>query len=274
MNMKVFLYSILLLGGACMASCSNDDAEKISTGNANLMVDLGTDFSFKSSGSNKSEVSRAIDESKFTDVNNYTVTLTKTSDNSVVNSALYSDWDLIYPVDVNTEYTLTASYGSLEPASYDNLLVTGSQTFSIDKIGDTRNVDIQCKPVAAKVNVLYSDDFSTYYSDCVVSIKTKHMSSAWDMAKADTSKDLYIQADATGEEVTLNFDLKKDGVSVVPEGFTTTKVVTVKPQTWLKITIKPNVTEIEGGKFGINVTVNTDVTDEDVNITIPNTVFQ
>ena len=39
------------------------------------------------------------------------------------------------------------------------------------------------------------------------------------------------------------------------------------------LTIKPDVTEIEGGKFGINVSVNTDVTDEDVNIVIPNDIF-
>ena len=93
------------------------------------------------------------------------------------------------------------------------------------------------------------------------------------MSKTDAGKELYLQCDAE-ESVELAFDIKdKDGDSVSPEGFTNTKTITVTPQTWLKLTIKPDVTEIEGGKFGINVSVNTDVIDEDVNIVLPSDIF-
>ena len=50
--------------------------------------------------------------------------------------------------------------------------------------------------------------------------------------------------------------------------------MTVTPQTLLKLTFKPDVTEIEGGKFGLDITVDTGVTEENVDIVIPNTVFE
>ena len=93
------------------------------------------------------------------------------------------------------------------------------------------------------------------------------------MGVAEVGKDLYLQSDAQ-EEVELAFDIKdKDGDSVSPEGFTNTKLVTVSSQTLLKINISPEVTEVEGGEFGINISVNTDVVDEDVNIEIPSDIF-
>ena len=139
--------------------------------------------------------------------------------------------------------------------------------------GSTKKIGFQCKPQAIKVNVAYSDDFSKYFSDCIVSIKTKHMDAPWTMGVAEVGKDLYLQSDAQ-EEVELAFDIKdKDGDSVSPEGFTNTKLVTVSSQTLLKINISPEVTEVEGGEFGINISVNTDVVDEDVNIEIPSDIF-
>ena len=82
-----------------------------------------------------------------------------------------------------------------------------------------------------------------------------------------------IQTDEN-ENVELSFDVKDlNGESVSPEGFSGTKTITITPQTLLKLTIKPDVTEIEGGKFGINISINTDVTDENVNIVLPNDIF-
>ena len=268
--MKKAFYSILALSGLLAMSCSHD-AETEAAEDTRLVVDLGTDLSFSTSDT---PVRKAIDESVYKDIKNYTVTLTKTANGEQVHSALYSEWALAYQVDAGIEYTLTASYGEEVPASYDKLLVSGSETFSVQP-GATKVVDFQCKPKAAKVNVAYSSDFTDFYSDCEVSVKTKYMDNAMTMSKANVGQDLYLKADAEGEEVALAFNVKdKNGEPITVDGLTTTRTVTVKPQTLLKLTFKPNVTEIEGGKFGLNISVDTGVTEENVNIVIPNTVFK
>lgn len=273
--MKKIFYSIFVLGGLFFSACTQDAPDE-QAGEAKLMVDLGTDLSFSNSSDKKlgGAAKRAIDENAFKDIRNYTVTLTKASSDEVIHTGLYSEWNLAYMVEPNTEYRLTASYGSTVPASYDNLLVSGSETFTVQP-GATKMVNFQCVPKAIKVNVAYSADFSQYYSDCEVGISTKHMTDgAWTMRKADVGKDLYLQADETGEDVTLTFNLlDKNGASITPEGFITEKTVNVNPKTLLKVTIKPTVTQIEGGKVGLNITVDTGVADEDVNIEIPNDVF-
>lgn len=270
--MKIVFYSVALLGLLYgVSSCTQESDALASAGTGKLAVNIDTDLTFRNSSAKTTNL-RSIDETEFSNIRNYTVTLEKTAGNEQIYSALYSEWALAYEVESNVEYRLTASYGQAVPASYDNLLVKGSEVFTV-QAGSTKVISFQCKPQAAKVNVIYSDDFETYFSDCIVSIKTKHMDQAWTMSKVDEGKDLFLQTDEE-ENVELAFDIKdKNGESVSPDGFSSTKNVTVNPQTLLKLTIKPDVTEIEGGKFGINVSVNTDVTDEDVNIVIPNDIF-
>lgn len=270
--MKKLFYSILFVSSMCfMTSCTKSD-DSSSSDKTQIVVDLKSDMSFKSSTGGAQAVSRSIDEAAYSDITNYTVKLTKADTGEEINTAVYKDWALAYEVTPGQQYKLEAYYGESSPASYDKLYVYGSETFSV-QAGSTKKIGFQCKPQAIKVNVVYSDDFSKYFSDCIVSIKTKHMDAPWTMGVAEVGQDLYLQSDAQ-EEVELAFDIKdKDGDSVSPEGFTNTKLVTVSSQTLLKINISPEVTEVEGGEFGINISVNTDVIDEDVNIEIPSDIF-
>lgn len=264
--MKKLFCSILFVCSLCfMASCTkSDDA---SSGEARIVVDLKSDMSFKSSSGSAAAVSRAIDEEAYSTITNYTVKLSEVGGQTSI-SKKYGEWNLAYEVDPGKQYLLEAYYGEISPASYDKLYVYGSQTFNV-QAGSTKKIEFQCKPQAIKVNVAYSENFTEYFSDCVVSIKTKHMDEPWTMGVAEVGKDLYLQSDAE-ETVELAFDIKnKSGESVSPEGFASTKQVTVSSQTLLKINISPKVAEVEGGEFGINITVNTDVVDEDVNIDIP-----
>lgn len=275
--MKKLFSSILFVVALCfMASCSKSD--EASSDKTQIVVDLESDMTFKTS-SRSATVSRAINESVYKDITNYNVKLSKVG-GEVVYSALYKDWALSYEVIPGQQYKLEAYYGESSPASFDNLYIYGSETFSVQP-GSTKRVGFQCKPQAIKVNVAYSNDFAEYFSDCIVSFKTKHMDMPFTMSAINNKnnndgneKDLYLQSDAE-ETVELAFDIKdKTGNSVSPEGFANNKQVTVSSQTLLKINISPNVTEVEGGKFGINITVNTDVIDEDVNIEIPSAIVE
>lgn len=267
---KTFICASLLLGAFAVVSCSNDSPGAEAEG-TKVMIDLSTDLSFSGT---RSADTRAINESAYKDITKYNVTLTKTVGNQTVHSAVYSEWNLAYQVEPGTQYTLSASYGEDAPASYDKLLVSGGETF-VPQAGATKVVSFQCKPKAAKVNVVFDSTFDKYYSDATVSIKTKHMTDAVTMSKANVGQDLYLKADADGEDVALEFTIKdKSGKPITVEGMTNQKTVKVRPQTLLKLTFKPNVTEIEGGKFGVTINVDTNLKDEDVNIVLPNTVFE
>lgn len=269
--MKKVVYSAFLMAGVLLGSCSQSDTPLDGVGV--VRVDLSTDFSFDGSATS-TKSTRAINESDYTNIGNYDLKLVRNSDGTVIKEGLYSSWPLEMELESGASYTMTASYGQEEAASFDHLLVTGSETFTLNP-GTTKNISFQCKPTAAKVSVNYDSSFDTYYSDCEVSVKTKHMSEAVTLSKKNAGQDLFVKADAAGEEVTLAFVLKdKYGEVATPEGFATSKTVTIKPQTSLKITVKPDVTEIEGGKFGIDVIVDSGVTEENVNIVVPNDIIK
>lgn len=257
---KTIILPALLVTGAMLTGCSS--REETAPQEGTLQVDLRAETGFNT---------RAIDENAYANIQNYTVTLKETATGTVVNQAKYSDWALAYKVDSNKEYTLSASYGTEAPASYDELLCYGEQTFTVTP-GETYRVTFAAKPQAAKVSVNFSDDFTSYYKDCEVSIKTKHMTAAETMNIEKVGQALYLKAEKN-ESVELGFRvIKQDGSEATDKS--ATKTVTVNPQTWLKVTVKPNVTEIQGGKFGINVIVDDGVTEENIDFDVPNNVFK
>lgn len=155
------------------------------------------------------------------------------------------------------------------PAGYDKLYVEGSQTFNLVK-GDNREVKFTCVPANVKVNIKFEDNFFEFYSDCKVNLNTRYLSAPFVMAKEDAGKDAFFKADASGETLTLTFDLKdKQGVTVSPENFGS-QTVSIKPRDFLTITIKPKMIDVEGGKIdGITVTVDDSVTIQELPIEIP-----
>ncbi len=259
--MKKIFFSAWLLAGALLSACSQQEQEIKPS--ATLQVDLGADLSFNTS--------RAVDESAYTNIQNYTVSLYKTQGMQLVESTLYKDWALNYEVESGTQYTLKASYGTESAASYDQLLCSGEETFIV-QAGATKTVAFQCTPKAAKVTVNFSEDFDENFSDCDVTVKTQHMSDAWLLNKSTVGKQLFIKA-GENENVALTFNAKdKNGNPV--NAIATARNITVNPKTWIKISVKPDVTEVAGGKFGISITINDQLTEENVDIVIPNEVFK
>ena len=73
------------------------------------------------------------------------------------------------------------------------------------------------------------------------------MDEAWTMNKSNEGQQLYLK---TGDEGT-------------------SKVIDLKPCYSYTLTIKPNATDIAGGKVGLEITVDDGVTEEDVTVDIP-----
>lgn len=268
-KMKTYatMFCAMLAMGALTVSCSSED-EAVSqgaSGQASIMIDLSSDLSY----------SRAIDESEYMNTQNYKVSMYK-GDEPVFENTLYKDLELTQKVDFNTNYTLTAEYGEDVACGYDKLYVKGSQTFSVPQ-GDTKEVSILCKPANAKLILKYaglgdSDKFEDYFQDCQVSVKTQYMDEAFSMAKADAGKELYLKTGDEGTEVNLSFtitDLEGETAIIESEDFETTKTITLKPGVAYTLTIKPNQVNVDGGKLGMDITVDDGVTEEDVTITVP-----
>ena len=261
------MFCAMLAMGALTVSCSSED-EAVSqgaSGQASIMIDLSSDLSY----------SRAINESEYMNTQKYKVSMYK-GDEPVFENTLYKDLELTQKVDFNTNYTLTAEYGEDVAYGYDKLYVKGSQTFSVPQ-GDTKEVSILCKPANAKLILKYaglgdSDKFEDYFQDCQVSVKTQYMDNAFSMAKADAGKELYLKTGDEGTEVNLSFtitDLEGETATIESEDFQTTKTIKLKPGVAYTLTIKPNQVDVDGGKLGMDITVDNGVTEEDVTITVP-----
>ena len=261
------MFCAMLAMGALTVSCSSED-EAVSqgaSGQASIMIDLSSDLSY----------SRAIDESEYMNTQKYEVSMYK-GDEPVFENTLYKELELTQKVDFNTNYTLTAEYGEDVAYGYDKLYVKGSQTFSVPQ-GDTKEVSILCKPANAKLILKYaglgdSDKFEDYFQDCQVSVKTQYMDNAFSMAKADAGEELYLKTGDEGTEVNLSFtitDLEGETATIESEDFQTTKTIKLKPGVAYTLTIKPNQVDVDGGKLGMDITVDNGVTEEDVTITVP-----
>ncbi len=267
MKKYVVMFCAMLAMGALTVSCSSEDeaVTQGTSGQASIMIDLSSDLSY----------SRAIDESEYMNTQNYEVSMYK-GDEPVFENTLYKELELTQKVDFNTNYTLTAEYGEDVAYGYDKLYVKGSQTFSVPQ-GDTKEVSILCKPANAKLILKYaglgdSDKFEDYFQDCQVSVKTQYMDNAFSMAKADAGKELYLKTGDEGTEVNLSFtitDLEGETATIESEDFETTKTITLKPGVAYTLTIKPNQVDVDGGKLGMDITVDDGVTEEDVTITVP-----
>lgn len=257
--LKVFFSLVLLIS---LGSCTSEKEENVS-GQGSIMIDLSTDLSY----------SRSIDEGAYQDVNNYKVSLYK-GEEAVYTDKPYGELDLTQKVDFGVSYTLTAYYGEDVAAGYDKLYVKGSQTFSVSQ-GDTKTVSVVCKPANARLSVVYegnddTDTFEDYFQDCSVSIKTDYMDEAWTMNKSNVGQQLYLKTGDQGTKATLLFSLTdKNGEPVTVEGFEAAKEIDLLPCYSYTLTIKPTHSDISGGKFGLTVTVDDGVTEENVTVDIP-----
>ena len=252
-NYLKLLSSIVLL--AFIGSCSSEDGKEGVSGQGSIMVDLSTNLSY----------SRAVDESAYLNVKNYKVSLYKGED-PVYTDKLYEDFGV--------SYTLTAYYGEDVAAGYDKLYVKGSESFTVSQ-GDKKTVSIVCKPANARITLVYkgnddNDAFEDYFQDCTVTVKTDYMDEAWTMNKSNEGQQLYLKTGDEGTNATLSFSLiDKNGEPVSVDGFDTSKVIDLKPCYSYTLTIKPNKTDIAGGKLGLTITVDDGVTEEDVTVNIP-----
>lgn len=264
MKKYVVMFCALLAMGASVASCSSD--EEVVQGAAEgkglvkLSLNVGTEFQ-----------SRAITESDYTDLANYTVQILK--DGKVVQDANGNECEwtgTTIPEDLielsNGGYTLLAFTGEDYKgvgATTQGMYVEGSSVFNVD--GDqVTEATVNCTPQCARVTVNFdakmADYFNNYY---VVFDGTDALSAGFTYTWQKTFTDpVYMAVDGT-ETLTATIKLVDTEGKVVEDIVRTHSISAGKA--W-KLNIAPVV---EGGNLGITIEIDGATTNYPIDIEIP-----
>ena len=257
--MKNVLLSAL---GVCtilssMTSCSSaEDSPMNNDGYGTVSLSISTDTQFKS---------RAVDESLYMNLENYTVQILK--DGQVVSGMEWKYGDI--PQELiklsNGDYELNAFYGEDKAASTTGMYVEGIKTFNVNS--DQSQVEVTCQPVCARVKVEFDTKMAEYYQDYSVAFHT--LAIANENADLDAS---FVWTKTNTDPVYLKVSQKESVKAVITlvdkKSKTTTidKSYELSPNEALKMKIVPTVSQ---GNLGIVIDVDETTNDIPVDIEIP-----
>ncbi|CDD32838.1 putative uncharacterized protein [Bacteroides sp. CAG:714] len=255
---NVFLNAV----GVCamlslMASCSStEDIPMNNDGYGTVSLNILTDTQFES---------RAVDESAYSNLDNYTVQILK--DGKVVSGMEWKYADI--PEEVieltNGGYELKAFYGEDKAASTTGMYVEGIKTFNVNS--DQSQVEVTCQPVCARVKVEFDTKMAEYYQDYSVAFHT--LAIANENADLDAS---FVWTKTNTDPVYLKVSQKESVKAVITlvdkKSKTTTidKSYELSPNEALKMKIVPTVSQ---GNLGIVIDVDETTNDIPVDIEIP-----
>lgn len=245
---KMLLY---VLSGVLLYSCSSDEAElQFSEGTGYVSLNLNTNIGFQS---------RAVNESDYQDLSNYTVQILK--DGNSLHKWDYNDIPEFTELANNT-YTMLAICGDSTKAVYtDDLCVLGSKSFTVKN--DSVNVNVTCKPNSARINIEFDEKMDEYFSDYEVRIKTAAQGGSIYLWDNTTAGPVYFKV-KQNEVVTMTIKLTpKSGVEADTE---IQKTYTLSPADAMKMTLAP---VIGSGSLSITITIDETVIEHPVDIEVP-----
>lgn len=234
-----------------------------------LTLQLNTDNAF-------GKATRALEESRWSDAGNYTVTINSAAGKTWFTGTLadFTDGEYEKQPIPNGSYTITASYGTESPASQMSFLSTGSAAFNIEN-GESKAVSVSCEPTCGKLIVEFASDMDAYFSNYYVDIETPATSSRAVHEKGNTAP-WYLLADASGTKVTATIHLTPkseyqvnggETVGTAQDG-TVVKTFTLSRNKSVTLSVAPNyVTSY--GSLGIKVSINDAVDNKEVTIEVP-----
>ena len=253
----------MLAMGAFTASCSSDEeavqGAAEGKGLVKLSLNVGADFQ-----------SRAINESDYKNLANYTVQIISDRTGNVVEGCEWTGTTI--PQDLieldNGDYTVLAFTGEDYKgvgATTEGMYVEGKDDFSVD--GDqTATATVNCTPQCARATVEFDPEMETYFNDYyVVFSGTKAMGqSSYTWAKNHGTDPVYMAVTGT-ETLTATIKLV-DKTGKVAEDIVRTKEVSAA-KAW-KLNIAPVVEEATGN-VGITIKIDQGTNDIPVDIEIP-----
>lgn len=251
----------MLAMGAFTASCSSDEEAMQGAaegrGFVKLALNVGADFQ-----------SRAITESDYTNLANYTVQILK--EGKVVEGCEWTGTTIpqeLIELD-NGSYTVLAFTGEEYKglgATTEGMYVEGKDGFAVNS-DQAATAEVNCTPQCARATVSFDAKMADYFQDYyVVFSGTKALGqSSYTWAKNHGTDPVYMAVDGT-ETLTATIKLV-DKTGKVAEDIVKTKEVSAA-KAW-KLNIAPVVEEATGS-VGITIEIDNGTNDIPVDIEIP-----
>ena len=240
-----------------MASCSStEDSPMNNDGYGTVSLHVSADTQFKS---------RAVDESIYKNLDNYTVQILK--DGKVVSGMEWKYTDVPEePIELsNGGYELKAFYGEDKAASTTGMYVEGVKIFNVN--GKQDSVTVICQPVCARVKVEFDAKMAEYYQDYSVAFHTLAIANENDNLDAS-----FVWTKTNTNPVYLKVSQKESVKAVITLVDKKSKTTTVdksyelSPNEALKMKIVPTVSQ---GNLGISIEIDETTNDIPVDIEIP-----
>ena len=203
---KNTIFMCLSLGLAgLLSSCSSFDnpyePKEVASEKGLLTLNLASGVEF---------TTRAANESDWTNLENYNITIKKEGGEAVTKP--YSEWGFPWACDEGT-YSVTAFKGEEKAYSHDTFYATGNGSCTVEK-GKESKAEITVSPTAGKVIVEYDPELSTYCSDYSIDFSgtTAMGSEIAHTDKANNEGPWYFALKKGGETVnyTINLTAKSD----------------------------------------------------------------
>lgn len=253
-NMKTFLLSCIIGTSLIATSCSSENEVSTNANEGTIHLAVTSDAKFKTN-------TRAVNESSYADVNNYTVQILNSS-NKVEKEFVYSEAPGKISLN-NGSYTLKAFYGEDSNASRKSFYVEGTTTFAVE--GNDKSISVDCTPVHGKVAVNFAEEMATYFSDYSVVYETTALTTSgstvtWN--KTDTEP-WYLKVNQKGEKIkaTIHITRSSDNKSSTVE-----KTYTLLPNKSWTLNIAP---QDNNGSLGITITIDESTNDHEIDIVVP-----
>lgn len=253
--MKLFLLSCIIGASLFMTSCSSDENIQGAGDKGSISLNLIADAGFGTS-------TRAVQESGYTNVNNYTVQILNSA-NEVKKEVVYSEFPAKVELE-NGSYTLKAFYGKESDASRTAFYVEGTTSFSING-KDVEGLTVNCAPTCGKVKVNFDSKMAEYFTDYYVVYETGALTAAGKTATwaKDDTEPWYLKLNKDGEEVkaTIHAIRKSDN----KDGAVTKTYTLQRNKAWT-LGISPINAN---GQLGLEITIDESTNDHEIDITVP-----
>ena len=271
MKTNKWMACIALLTALGLTACSAQDDGLDTPSEAQqgqLMLNL-------SSGTNFSDVTRAVNEETYKNVSNYTVQILDKEENPILEckgSELASKMPISLPIG---SCTVKAYYGTESAASRDIFFVYGKGTGTIEP-NKEETITVNCIPTCGRVKVAFSSDMANYFKDYKVEFSgTQKLAGdkfTWNKGDSDP---WYVYVNDGGETIdfTITTTTHDDYVNADNKAQTSTQTgrFTLKRNKAYKMNVNSsyNPSYPEDGSVGINITIDESTNDINEDIEVP-----
>lgn len=263
------MFGLALILASSLFSCNLDaDMQGQSvTNQGQLLLSLNSNTDF-------TDATRAVVESSYENVDNYSVIVLDKDGNEKLNckgSEITSKMPLTLAIG---SFTIKAFYGTEEAASRDHFYVLGEHSGTI-KAEQKESVTVTCTPTCGRITVNFGEDMATYFADYNVTFTgTEALGSNTIAWLKDDTEPWYVKLNNVEGGENINFTIttstKDEYINGDKEQVTTKSgSFSLSRNKAYKMNINPSYNPSTSGDIEIEVTIDESTNDIPVDIEVP-----